>query len=276
MLQCYKIKLCEETVVTNFNVIIEDKKFYDLNPRDCGCMACPPGETIGITVRDYTMIHYVFSGKGKVYVGGKTYSVGPEQIFIIPEGVQNKYVADEEDPWTFIWIVFDGNLSGRFASLPTVMDFKSPFFQDLCDVQNVPTMKKEFLAQKLFKLYIELFKNDSRINYIDAIKNFINNNYIYHDISVKQIAASLNLNRSYVSRIFSKEQGMSIQEYIKRVRLFKAKELLYNGTSVQDTAKLVGYLDQSQFSKAFKNFFKESPIFYKKHSHSHSSENIEE
>lgn len=248
----------------NFNAILEDKTFLDLNPRSCGCIQCPPNENMGVTFRDYTMIHYVVSGKGKLYINKKVYSIKEEQIFVVPQGVKNKYVADKDDPWAFIWISFDGNLSEKFASLPPVLDFKSPFFFELLNVKNMPTLKKEFLAQMLFKLYIELFQNDSRIDYVSAIKNYIDNNYMYHDISVEKIASSLNLNRSYVSRIFSKKQEITIQDYIIRVRMIKAKELLIKGNSVQTTAKTIGYLDQFQFSKAFKKFYGEAPNFFKK------------
>ena len=73
-----------------------------------------------------------------------------------------------------------------------------------------------------------------------------------HNITVEGIADEMNLNRRYLSRIFKKETGKTIQEYLIDIRLDEAKTLLSEGNSVSNAARLSGYVDECNFSKMFK------------------------
>ncbi|REE94577.1 helix-turn-helix protein [Paenibacillus taihuensis] len=73
------------------------------------------------------------------------------------------------------------------------------------------------------------------------------------DISLQQIAEFLELSPNYLSVLFKKELQMNFSEYLNRIRLEKAKELLL-GTNLKsyEIAQQVGFTDDSYFSRAFK------------------------
>ncbi|RAP76075.1 helix-turn-helix domain-containing protein [Paenibacillus montanisoli] len=73
------------------------------------------------------------------------------------------------------------------------------------------------------------------------------------DISLQQIAQHLELSPNYLSALFKKELNMNFSEYLNRLRLEKAKELLL-GTNMKsyEVAQQVGFSDDSYFSRAFK------------------------
>lgn len=73
------------------------------------------------------------------------------------------------------------------------------------------------------------------------------------DISLQEIAELLELSPNYVSLLFKKELRLTFSEYVNRVRLEKAKELLL-GTNLKsyEIAQRVGFADDSYFSRAFK------------------------
>ena len=110
------------------------------------------------------------------------------------------------------------------------------------------------VAGKLFSMYSEWFsKVKEKNDYVRTINDYISAKY-GDDISVEDIAEQLNLDRRYLSRTYKKSTGISIQERIVIYRLNKAKALLSNGSSVQESAHLCGYDDVCNFSKMFKKY----------------------
>ena len=143
------------------------------------------------------------------------------------------------------------------------MEVHSNVFYDMMATTKNLYMQQEFLVQKLFELYIELFQQNTSPNYASLVKNHIDLNYMNPSISVSGIANSLGLNRSYLSRMFKKEAGISIQEYIIKTRISKAIGYLESGKKVGETAFLVGYNDPFNFSKVFTQRTGCNPIDYK-------------
>jgi len=129
----------------------------------------------------------------------------------------------------------------------------------MLDVRKLDAMHEEFLAEKLFALYRFLFAKHIPNNYSAAIKNYIKLNYMDSSLSVEQITKNLNLNHSYLARLFKKECKCSIQEYLIRTRIAHAIELLDDQHSIQQVSLLVGYTDASTFSKIFKKYVGVSP-----------------
>jgi AraC-like DNA-binding protein len=85
-------------------------------------------------------------------------------------------------------------------------------------------------------------------------------------LSLKEISEGLNVNPAYVSREFSKYfDNLSYGEYIRKLRIEKAKELLQNSSqSLSEIAYLTGFSDQSHFTRIFKKFTGENPSVYRK------------
>ena len=63
------------------------------------------------------------------------------------------------------------------------------------------------------------------------------------------------LTPEYLSNLFAKETGMTFSNYLKKVRIEKAKELILNtDMKIYEVAYSVGYPDQKYFSKVFKEY----------------------
>ena len=72
------------------------------------------------------------------------------------------------------------------------------------------------------------------------------------DVSLDTVAHHLNVNKSYLSRIFGADCGVSLTEYVTTFRLDKAKQLLKNGVSIAETAGAVGIDNMPYFFRLFK------------------------
>lgn len=119
----------------------------------------------------------------------------------------------------------------------------------------------------LFTEVIKLRETHSRKKYselLEQAKTFIDENYQREDMSLNTVASRVNISPSYFSAIFSNEMGETFVEYLTRVRLEKAKELLM--CSSMRTAEIgyeVGYKDSHYFSYIFKKVVGCSPKEYK-------------
>jgi two-component system response regulator YesN len=99
---------------------------------------------------------------------------------------------------------------------------------------------------------------------ISRVRKFIEEN-LHEELKREDIAASVYLNPAYLSRLFKKETGLSISEYILGVRMDKAKKLLVeSGVKVSNVAELTGYGHFSHFAKMFKRVTGISPQEYRK------------
>ena len=241
------------------HLLLTNRKLKDFNPLIAGEETCAPGHSFGPAVRQYTLIHYVFRGKGTLYARGGTHPVQAGQAFVIlPEEVTT-YTADLQEPWHYCWIGFDGDLAARFGELPPVLTLPETLFGRMRHLSAQPSAMEYLLAGDLFLLYAYLFADSQRgCPHVRRVENYIRSNYM-HTIRVERIAAELNLDRRYLSRLFKEKTGSSIQEYLIRVRLEEAERLLLRGCSVKEAAHLAGYEDVSNFSKMFKKRTGRSP-----------------
>ena len=122
----------------------------------------------------------------------------------------------------------------------------------------------ERVTDGVLNYYIESSQDDKGV--IELAIKFINQNYM-RNITLATVSNHYNLNYSYFSRIFKDFTGISFSQYLLKVRMEKARELLINDPElkISDIATLVGYSGDNvqNFTRAFKNHFGKSPKNYK-------------
>ena len=81
--------------------------------------------------------------------------------------------------------------------------------------------------------------------------------------SLEELGRKIGCSHFYLSRIFSTETGQTITQYLRRLRMEKAAELLRSGEyNVTEAALEVGYASPSHFSQAFHEAFGCCPGLY--------------
>lgn len=103
----------------------------------------------------------------------------------------------------------------------------------------------------------------SRYNYIERCKDYVEQNY-RKKIYLEDVASALGISGSYLSRMFRKEEGIQLQEYITKIRVEHAANLLvYSDESLARIAEYVGFPTQSYMGKMFKRIKNISPRLYR-------------
>lgn len=87
-------------------------------------------------------------------------------------------------------------------------------------------------------------------------------------LNLSEMAKHFHFNPSYLSSYFTTHNKEGFNEYLNRIRIEKAEELLRAGqVSISEISNLVGYSDHSYFCKVFKKFTGLSPSHYRRKHH---------
>lgn len=263
---------------------LQDRKFKDLYLMTCGYAKCDPLHSFGPAVRPNYIIHFVLEGRGKYQVGDEVYEISGGQGFLIEPEVLTFYQADAKDPWTYLWIGFQGEKAQEFMKdiglNSQKLIFRSKHAEKLKEIvvsmlkNNTYSVTSQFILEGLLYTFLSVLTEDIEITfssekerenlYIRKAIEYIQNTYS-NNIKVSDIASYVCINRSYLYTLFQKNTGMSPQEYLANYRLTRAAELLdVTDLPVSSVAMSCGYRDPLVFSKAFKGKKGMSPSQYRK------------
>lgn len=254
---------------TRKDILLSNLRLDTINPVSCGQHYCCCSHTYGPAVRDYYLLHFVVSGEGVFYSHHKEHKLSRGNIFIIRPGETTTYQASSENPWFYRWVGFtsDLDLSAAFSEDVIYAPECDYLFRMIVGVETVNVTKEYYICAKIFELLSLLSYNkepaNQSDNYVEMAKYYIETNYTCFDISISNIADSLNLDRSYFSTLFRRSTGKSPQEYLLNYRLNKAAEMLAIGALKSgEVGKACGYSNPFHFSKIFKQRFGVSPSRY--------------
>lgn len=105
--------------------------------------------------------------------------------------------------------------------------------------------------------------SEKSLSLIETAKEYIRTNYS-KDISLDDVSRIVNISPYYFSKIFKEDTGEGFVEYLTKVRIDKAKELLETTEfSMKEICSMVGYADPNYFSRSFKKNVGVTPTEYK-------------
>ncbi|WP_158630166.1 response regulator [Cohnella sp. AR92] len=117
-------------------------------------------------------------------------------------------------------------------------------------------------AEKFVRVFSDKPRDSSAV--IAKINAYIQDN-LHRDLSRDDIANEVYRNPAYLSRLFRKETGLSLSEYIAQKRIEEAKRMLVEtNLKVSNIAEGLGYQHFSYFAKLFRKFTGLTPQDYRK------------
>lgn len=101
-------------------------------------------------------------------------------------------------------------------------------------------------------------------NLIEEVKIYVQT-HLSTCLGRDTIAAQFFLSADYLDRLFKRESGQTLTDFILQSRIALAKQLLENeGLRISDISSKVGFINPSHFSSAFKKVTGISPYAYRK------------
>lgn len=262
-----------------------------LNIYFCGQEACSPRHSFGPAVRSHYLMHVILKGKGKFHVNGQVYSLKRGDAFLIRPDQSTYYVADQDEPWEYAWVAFDG-YEAKLVLENCGLTYEHPVFytqagnesdsESTHEVEkiltNMLTLVERYdrlgrstyetlgylyfifgIMQQMAGIFEESYERD----YLRKACDYISQNYSYQ-IKVMDIARYIGIDRTYLYKIFRKELRVSPQEYLIEYRTKIAKNMLnHTSLTVTEIAYSCGFHDSASFCKAFKKNTRYTPIGYR-------------
>lgn len=258
----------------------------DLALMEIGEQRCVPLYSFGPISRNDYIFHLVLSGKGRILYHADD-GENPEDLrdqmeiqegegFLFSPKEKHMYIADEKEPWHYIWVVFNGMNVPSYLRACGLTPHKPVFIptgekeaiEDLVEpLRNIlrnPNASRAFLIGHLHLFFDEMMKHTPTEQVIRTTDVKIANIYIeeatryiaaqYANIrSLDEIAEYCSITRSHLARLFKRSLRVTLQDYLINYRINKAKELLMNtNLPVYQIAEQVGYENVVNFNKIFK------------------------
>lgn len=249
----------------------------------CGYETCKPSHSYGPVVRSGYLIHYILGGKGIYKTDGRIYQLSEGDAFLIRPNTLIYYEADRYHPWTYTWIGFQGLKMDEYFKRTSLLE--TPCFhydrddrvrlchEKMFEAYNLPENRDLMMNSILYEyLYLLASKfprksippKEKKISYVEEALRHIEANYA-HSVNIQVIADHLNIERTYLYRLFKDITGVSPQEYLLDYRIRRACSLLKEtDLPVSDIARSVGYGDALYFSRLFKQKKGSPPSEYRK------------
>jgi two-component system response regulator YesN len=112
--------------------------------------------------------------------------------------------------------------------------------------------------------YLKVDQASYELKLLQQIIKYIQENYPNPEFTLQNLADSIQMSTPYISQYFKKNTDYTISEYVTRLRMEKAKDLLLKTEmTVQEIASSVGYYSVSSFIRKFREKEKITPGQYK-------------
>lgn len=249
----------------------------DLYPTQYGTHRVDKGYSFGPAIRNFHLIHYVHSGCGELHTEGKHYKIHSGQYFIIYAHQNSFYKGDDNDPWCYSWLEYDGTLAEKlteaagFTHSNHVLDDEDRTVEKAINtIVNDGWCSYPKLMGNVWNFFDALSRGNSTAqNTIPAEQYVIEAEAIilsrvHSHVFVNEIAQQLSINRSYLTRLFKQVKGVSPKQYIIDLKMdLAAQSLKQHDVTIREAAESVGYSDQGDFAKLFKQHFMVTPTQWK-------------
>ncbi|RSO58825.1 AraC family transcriptional regulator [Acinetobacter lactucae] len=240
-----------------------------------------------ISVLQEPALVFMLQGQKRSYLGGEVFSFQQGQCLIVSVSLpfDCDTVASIEEPMLAIRMNLDADMVNELVNKAYFEHFDiKPLTTGMCVIEYDNEITE--ILMRILKLLSKQKKQDVLIlghqikrellyhvlqhSGADAIKgliikgnlrpiykicDFLQNHY-HEKITVDELAYQANMSISAFHKSFKKVTQLSPLQYLKVIRLHKAKQLLVsNQVNISEISSLVGYQNASQFSREFKKYF---------------------
>lgn len=231
---------------------------------------------------DYQLI-YVCEGQCVVTLDNGVQIAYPRDCVLYRPGeVQDYLLAKKDQPHTY-WIHFSGNLCDELFADLGLQDARiikaenreiEHLVSRICQYHNLDIPNQELICSGLMQTILALLSNEQNGQTHtaegkgkDKISELISRMKMVPNlrITVSECADFCKMSKVHFSRVFKQITGMPPMQFVLKIRIDRAKELLdFTDKPIAEIAEASGFPDQNYFARTFKQVTGMSPTQYRK------------
>lgn len=232
------------------------------------------------------------SGKGRIRIAGyDEMMLGPKEYLFLPAELPHEYEPLGNDPWLVGYVSFAG------TQIPALLDHfgihpckpadcpdVETVWSSLDELWELADANEEHVewdgARVLYGLLLDLEKmklaksparevaapaeSDPAGAVVRQTAQYLNEHFT-KNISLSNVAQSLGYSHQYLNRLFRQSYGLSMLQYVQKMRLEQAVDLMKSqaGMPVKDIAKHVG-METNYFIRMFRKATGKTPDQYRR------------
>lgn len=228
---------------------------------------------------EFIEIIMVIEGQLSVHIGKETYELNKEDVIIVPslvrhslEGTAGNIVSVIQISSEFINQEMPSYRDKIFVVKPDKVILESGIVKELVQFAvielkgNLSRIERKINILQLLVTLTELLlieRDSSEIEHLDdlmfKILFYINDN-ISNQLTLSSLAKQFNFNQSYLSRLFKKNLGVNLSEYIMSYRMqLTCYDLLQTDENISEISLNHGFVSLSSFNDQFKKRYHMTP-----------------
>lgn len=139
--------------------------------------------------------------------------------------------------------------------------------EDMNNAVKIDSMMRQAeyeFAECVAEIHKNQQKNEQKNELVEWTKNYIYQN-LHSDIVIGEIGQKIGVNTSYLSDLFHKVEGTTIQQYIRKEKIRLAENMLrYSDYEIKEIASYLSFCSQSYFGNIFRQQTGMTPARYRK------------
>lgn len=228
---------------------------------------------------DYYALHFVINGKVRHRFGDQHIELTSGDVFCAYPGVvYHHFIVPSSQPLEMIWVSIDGGQTplllekaGFHPSVPYISgvigkELETSLIHLFSQQEDNSSRRQVDLIAAIYRIFGLMIpqKNTEEpdagpAGWIPRSIEYMNMHYT-ENINVQDVAAYISVHRAYFSKIFAEQIGMTPIQYLQKLRMERALQLLQQTRhSVSEIAMTLGYPDLYSFSRAFSKHYAASP-----------------
>lgn len=233
---------------------------------------------------DFYELYLFLSGRAEFLVENSVVSLGRYTLILIPPGYLHslRFLDDESDyQRTVLWVVpdligrvtdgawseplevhlsdADGTVIERLLSL--LDEEQTRLERDFSDFEGCETVYAEYIRLIFIHIMRLRERSGGTSAFLRSAKAYIDA-HLAGDLRAETIASSLHMGKTHLMRRFHAESGISLHQYVLKLRLQRARRLLSRGVGAVESANQSGFSDYTTFYKAFLREYGLTPSVY--------------
>jgi len=179
----------------------------------------------------------------------------------ISDEVDKEHKKDDLIIWNAI---FSRDIISKGISKKYLHLIYNKYYRKVKEANTINELQQ--IEVEMIEEYFNFLVNDTEITENLIVNKLLQALYLNIEghITLEEICENLNISVAYASSSFKKHKGISIMRYLRELKIQRAKDLLdENEKTMLEISLLLGFHDQSHFTKTFKMLVGMSPTEYK-------------